>query len=424
MNNDLFIELNRRANPEWSRQFSNRQFEEGLLRLKVVGDLIKEHSDFNPDSVVKLRISIVGTNGKGSTAFALENLFRQGFANFLSDRKYITGLFTSPHLIDVTERIRINGISVSRSELQTGYQSIIEIIQKSSKDRSHRYIEYFESFTYFELLTLLAFYLFQREKLPIEIYEAGLGGRLDATRIANADVVAVTSIGMDHTKLLGHTRKQIFHEKIGILQQNCKLLLLKDSKLKRWLPVLPNVEVVTYDSINQSYLEASQQFAQLIYKSCRSRFQFLSQLPDLSSVHIEAPAGRIEKRKTEKRLFIFDNAHNASALFKLLVDLRNESIQPTTVILAIPKDRRPTPIFRLLNRFELHRILLVEGEGLQQFSTSLQSVSSGIVSLDTAHSLESKFNENDKVVLFVGSHKLYDLFDKVSQVASVVERSV
>lgn len=139
-------------------------------------------------------VQVVGTNGKGSTSAML--------AKILQVAGYKVGLSTSPHLVHVNERIRINGESIPTSK--------IEEFVKTFKDD----IEEIGS-SFFEILTTLGFWYFVREKVDIAILETGLGGRLDSVSVCNPFVILVTSISFDHTDILGDTLEKISAEKAG-----------------------------------------------------------------------------------------------------------------------------------------------------------------------------------------------------------------
>lgn len=148
---------------------------------------------------------IAGTNGKGSTAAFLESILRQaGFR---------TGLYTSPHLERINERMRINGKEVSDesfAEIFTRLQGLIEELLAGHKLRAHP--------TYFECVTAMAFECFARERVEFGVFEVGLGGRLDATNILSPAVTVITRIDFDHENFLGHSLKEIASEKAGILK--------------------------------------------------------------------------------------------------------------------------------------------------------------------------------------------------------------
>lgn len=140
-------------------------------------------------------ITVGGTNGKGSTCAMLESILLQA--------GYKVGLYTSPHLIDFNERARINGEPVSDAALTEQFAAV-------EAQRAE------VSLTYFEFTTLAVLRLFGQAGLDVVILEVGLGGRLDAVNVIDADVAIVTSVDVDHTEYLGNTREEIGFEKAGI----------------------------------------------------------------------------------------------------------------------------------------------------------------------------------------------------------------
>jgi len=142
-------------------------------------------------------IHVAGTNGKGSTSHFLSAIFQSA--------GYKTGLYTSPHLKDYTERFRINGISIEKA-------NIVAFIQKHKN--------FFEELkpSFFELSVGIAFDFFSNEKVDIAIIEVGLGGRLDSTNIITPELSVITNIGFDHVNILGDTLTKIASEKAGIIK--------------------------------------------------------------------------------------------------------------------------------------------------------------------------------------------------------------
>jgi dihydrofolate synthase / folylpolyglutamate synthase len=148
---------------------------------------------------------IAGTNGKGSTAAMLESILRAAGLR--------TGLYTSPHLERVNERIRINGEDLSDTDFAAAWTRIhaaIESLMATGQLVAHP--------TYFECVTAMAFSIFAEKKVDFAVYEVGLGGRLDSTNILAPEVAVITSIDFDHESLLGHTIQEIATEKAGIIK--------------------------------------------------------------------------------------------------------------------------------------------------------------------------------------------------------------
>ncbi len=142
-------------------------------------------------------ISVAGTNGKGSSVAYLESIYSQA--------GYLTGAYTSPHLVRYNERVRIAGAPVDDSTLEEAFAAV---------DAARRDIP----LTYFEFGTLAALYVFAKEPPDAVILEVGMGGRLDAVNIVDADVALITEVGLDHQQWLGDTVEKIAREKAGILR--------------------------------------------------------------------------------------------------------------------------------------------------------------------------------------------------------------
>lgn len=150
-------------------------------------------------------VHIAGTNGKGSTAAMLESILR------ISGMR--TGLYTSPHLVRINERIRIAGEDISDEEFAVAWtrvQAAIESLLATGKLAAHP--------TYFECITAMAFVAFASRGVDFAVYETGLGGRLDATNIVQPEVAVITSIDFDHEDYLGHSLQEIAGEKAGIIK--------------------------------------------------------------------------------------------------------------------------------------------------------------------------------------------------------------
>ena len=157
----------------------------------------------NPEKNLKC-IHVAGTNGKGSTSHML--------ASILQEAGYTVGLYTSPHLKDYRERIKINGIEISED-------FVCEFINKNKI--------FFEAndMSFFEMTVGLAFDYFCKEQVDIAIIEVGMGGRLDATNIITPLVSVITNIGLDHTQFLGDTLEAIAFEKAGIIKPNIPVVI-------------------------------------------------------------------------------------------------------------------------------------------------------------------------------------------------------
>ena len=157
----------------------------------------------NPQDSFK-SIHIAGTNGKGSTSHSLASVFQEA--------GYKTGLYTSPHLRDFRERIRINGEMIPENE-------VVDFIEKH-KDK----LEELE-LSFFEMTVAMAFDYFRKEKVDIAIIEVGMGGRLDSTNVIKPELCVITNISLDHVKFLGENEEQIAAEKAGIIKPEIPVVI-------------------------------------------------------------------------------------------------------------------------------------------------------------------------------------------------------
>src|SRR5579863_5023518 len=150
-------------------------------------------------------VLIAGTNGKGSTAATLASILR---ASGLK-----TGLYTSPHLMRLNERIRVNGDEISDNAFASLHSEVDRIAERLVGQAE---LPWHPSF--FEMMTAIAFEQFAREKVDLAVLEVGMGGRLDATNVVDPRVSVITDISLDHQKFLGNTVGEIAREKVGIIR--------------------------------------------------------------------------------------------------------------------------------------------------------------------------------------------------------------
>lgn len=172
----------------------------GLERISAVLDLLG-----NPQDKLKC-IHVAGTNGKGSVCAII--------ASILTKAGMKTGLYTSPHIFEYTERIKINGCEISQDDFA---KYIFEICEIADKNDIH--------LTEFEILTAVMFKYFSDNNVEVVVLETGLGGRFDATNVIKSNLCSIiTHIDLDHTDRLGNTRSKIAFEKAGIIKPDCPVL--------------------------------------------------------------------------------------------------------------------------------------------------------------------------------------------------------
>ena len=170
--------------------------------LENMGSLLAELGDPHEKY---LKVQVAGTNGKGSVCAFLHSICNAAGIK--------SGLYTSPHLVSVTERIRIGGVDIAEDD----FARLSDVVRKTSESLlAEKQLEYLP--TFFEQMTTIALLAFADANVELAILETGLGGRLDATTAANAEVAAITQIALDHQEYLGNTIEEIAAEKAAIIR--------------------------------------------------------------------------------------------------------------------------------------------------------------------------------------------------------------
>ena len=362
------------------------------------------------------RFSVVGSNGKGSTAFSLALL-----ANIKGKE---IGLFTSPHLISVCERIRIN--SIKSIPPKKAWQLLEEL-----KAQLHKTIDKTEyaSLSYFEILTILACYIFHKHNCAIEIYEAGLGGRFDATRSINAENTVLTLIDKEHTEILGKHPKDILKEKLGILNKDSRTLFcmpqtqVNNEDIKELAyKIAPQITIYFYPADDESheanshrksgnYIQENQKFAAFILKKMKIPFN------DTKLLNIP---GRLEKHTIHSKGIkevIFDTAHNPSAITRTLGDLVHtykvdgetaaSYTQKSLVILAVLANRPVAPMHDAIKKAGFQLTKQLTGDKWAKATSGLGIITEANLIYKLLKNLkEDKLNR----VIFLGTHRSYSIF--------------
>lgn len=263
-------------------------------------------------------ISVAGTNGKGSVIATLESLAQYHQLNI--------GSYTSPHLVNFNERIKLNGDSVSDATLCDAFSYI-------ANNKGNIQL------TYFEFTTLVALYCFAEQKLDFIALEVGLGGRFDATNIVDADVAIITSIGLDHTDWLGDTLEEIAYEKAGIARPDKplvvadkQLLPLLAKALKEVAPVLVTEQdayqidrhASQWEYLSKStHIKAINNSSLFINNQAAALTAFLQLFPNRIESHVNRQAleqagleGRFSKLNDDPHI-VLDVAHNPDSALLL-----------------------------------------------------------------------------------------------------------
>lgn len=308
----------------------------GAAALKPGLDNIRELCEHLGDPQFDFpSIHIAGTNGKGSTAHFI--------ASILQEAGYRVGLFSSPHLKDFRERIKINGEFISEEE-------IIEFVNSNK--------EAFEKIdaSFFEYTTAMSFWYFAKHEVDIAVIETGLGGRLDSTNIINPEVCAITSISLDHINLLGDTLPAIAGEKAGIIKPNVPIVVGKNKSevisviLSHALPLQAEVLLAEEMELPEgmelglkgSYQVENAQTASAIAEVLQSQDWDIEERHVLNGLKrvIENTnfAGRWQKLGDKPKI-ICDVAHNEDGVGWIVKQLKEETYKHLHIVFGMVADK-------------------------------------------------------------------------------------
>ena len=301
------------------------------LNNKLDKSLLFDDELGNPHNQFK-SIHVAGTNGKGSCSHMM--------ASVLQEAGYTVGLYTSPHLKDFRERIKINGQPASK-------EFVVDFIARHQSFLDHHQL------SFFEMTVGMAFAYFAEQQVDIAVVEVGLGGRLDSTNIITPILCLITNIGLDHTQILGNTLQKIALEKAGIIKQDVPVVIgerqpetetiFKIVAAQRKAPIrfAQDLEEKTYATdLRGSYQQ----------KNCRSAVAALRQLKgfSLTEEHMAKGLKSVVQNTgllgrwqllQENPKVICDTAHNKEGLSLVLEQLQKESCKKLHCVIGFVADK-------------------------------------------------------------------------------------
>ena len=355
----------------------------------------------NPENSFK-SVHVAGTNGKGSTSHMLASVFQEA--------GYKTGLYTSPHLKDFRERIKINGEMIPQ-------ETVIQFVE------THK--AYFESnhLSFFEMTVGLAFDYFRSEKVDIAIIEVGMGGRLDSTNIITPELSIITNIGLDHTQFLGNTLEKVAIEKAGIIKEH--VLVVIGETVPETKAVFERIASERNTSIVFSEDEISSEYVsdlKGIYQ--KKNIQTVSTaLRILQNEDWNISEGQIQKGLlhtiantglmgrwqilNQNPKVICDTGHNKEGLEQVMAQLKTEIYKQLHIVLGVVSDKDLATVLPLFPKNAIYYFCKPKiPRGLDASLLAVRALEFGLngeeyISVESAYN-NALNNASDEDVIFVG----------------------
>lgn len=378
------------------QKIGNTAFHPGLDNIhELEQHLGQPHREF-------ASIHIAGTNGKGSTSHML--------ASILQEAGYKVGLYTSPHLKDYRERIRINGKPIEKA-------SVVEFIQENKNFLEQK------DYSFFEMSVGMAFQYFAKNKVDIAIVETGLGGRLDSTNILNPLLSIITNIGMDHLGILGNSIEAIAKEKAGIIKENTPIIIGEHTKetkavfeqiaLEKQAPIywVDQKQKMNYtldlQGNYQKYNALSVLKAIAILKE--QNYKITEDAIKKGLQRVTANTGLMGRWQIlgQQPLIVCDTAHNTHALSRVLQQIKMQKYKELHIVLGMVSDKEVDKILALLPEHanyyfcapKIDRAL--KAEDLQKTAGKYNLIGNSYNSINEAY-LTAIQNSNKEDMIFIG----------------------
>ncbi|PKH50407.1 tetrahydrofolate synthase [Tenacibaculum sp. Bg11-29] len=378
--------------PMYQRQ-GKTAFKKDLTNIQALSNELG-----NPEKMFK-SVHVGGTNGKGSTSHMI--------ASVLQEAGYKVGLYTSPHLKNFTERIRINGIEIPDENIVAFISENKEFLEK-------------QKVSFFEMTVGMAFDYFVNQKVDIAIIEVGLGGRLDSTNIITPEVSVITNIGLDHTQFLGETLPEIAYEKAGIIKNGIPVIIgEKQEEVKQ-------VFLTKAKGCNSEILFASDEeddyktdlLGDYQSKNILTAIKTVKQLKDFNVLekHIEKGLLNVVKNTNlkgrwqileEEPKVICDTAHNKEGLNYTLKQLQNEKYENLHIVLGVVSDKKLNEVLPLFPKNATYYFCkpdIVRGlseKKLKKQANEYNLIGESFVSVSQAFEV-AKLNAGSQDVIYIG----------------------
>lgn len=393
-----------------------------LFGIKLGLDNIQKICDElgNPEKKYKI-IHITGTNGKGSTSTIIETVLLEAGCS--------VGKYTSPHILKFNERIRANGKDISDEEIALTYEKVKNAIKNIGITP-----------TFFEVTTAMMFLYFAEKKVQYAVLEVGMGGRFDATNVADGDIAVITNVSLDHTEYLGKTIYDIAFEKAGIIKEksfvvvgdsNKEFLKAVSEKKKTFVNTEEKYKDVKYNLnfknfMTEIYISEKKfnlsLFGDYQVKNFLCAYEALKHL-GISDEIIEKAVSKVVwqcrfERFSQNPLTILEGAHNIDGILNLKKILTHE-YRPDEIVMivSILKDKKVKEMLEVCESFSDKIILTslsdnprgLSGEKLLEY-TDKSSVFS--VEDDIKKAYETAEKSNRRIIVVCGSFYTCERFKK------------
>lgn len=355
----------------------------------------------NPEDKFK-SIHVGGTNGKGSCSHMI--------ASILQEAGYKVGLYTSPHLKDYRERIKINGVEISE-------EFVVDFVEE------HKLFLETHQFSFFEMTVGLAFDYFAKEQVDIAVIEVGLGGRLDSTNIITPELSIITNIGFDHVQFLGNTLPKIAFEKAGIIKPDIPIVIgesheetkpvFNDKAKDVDAPIYfaDDFDTVDYDSdLKGSYQKKNIQTVVTAIKIIDSKgFEVSDENLKSGLKNVVKNTGLLGRWQvlSESPKVICDTAHNKEGLSYTMEQLSQETFDKLHVVFGVVNDKNVNDILPLLPEDAMYYLAkpnIQRGMSVEKLAEYFTSYDYNFLSFDSVtlayNTAKTEASNND--VIYVG----------------------
>ena len=317
-----------------------------------------------------LKVQIAGTNGKGSVCAFLDSICNAAGIG--------TGTFTSPHLISITERIKINGRDISENDFARHATLVRETAENLLVKGALEYCP-----TFFEQVTAIALIAFSEAKIELAILETGLGGRLDATTAANAEIAAITRIDLDHQEYLGNTIEEIAAEKAAIIQPHTNTVVIGEQNPEAMAVIEKRIREIKGETTNGSEFVVhrtscvEKSFEPVPFpasklglvgghqiENSKIAIMLAASLDPRFEITDEHILNGLERTRHPGRLeyygkYLFDGAHNVNGAIALVMYLIMNEPRPVTLLFGAMTDKSVAEILAII-AWRAERIVFTE----------------------------------------------------------------